>query len=360
MILRPSALYRLSKCAYSGLFKEDESDQSDAAAEGSCAHKVAELILQMRGGEPDLTGERFFDIEVTDEMLEYVRVYTDHVTELTGKRYVELHVTDILGGMQGTTDCVIWDEPNKRVHVIDLKYGYKWVEPYCNLQLVAYAEGLNVPHDWDIKLTIVQPRAYHPHGRIRTWHTHRLGDDYQSVVSEIKDTIVRCQSPNPSAVAGSWCEYCPGCKNCATFDAAVNESLDVVSRTGVNDEYSPEDLAVYYRSIEDAEQMISFKKKVLESLIEQSILNGSQVPGYQTQPTYSRSQWSKDISELKALGRVFGVEMTDEVAITPAQAKKRGLSSDVVKKLTYSAQTGTKIKRVDARLAAQLFSSKEV
>ena len=72
----------------------------------------------------------------------------------------------------GTGDAVILDRVNKTIEIVDLKGGRGVVvEAVGNKQLRTYALGavLANPGDWrTVRVTIVQPRAPHPDGRIRS------------------------------------------------------------------------------------------------------------------------------------------------------------------------------------------------
>ena len=69
-------------------------------------------------------------------------------------------------------DFYLYDQAEKTLYVTDLKYGYEIVEPFENWQALAYAAGVAalpgmVPDK--VVITIVQPRAPHRRGPIRTW-----------------------------------------------------------------------------------------------------------------------------------------------------------------------------------------------
>jgi len=349
--MRPSGIARALNCSYSATIP-DTGESSEAAEEGSAAHRLAEHWL--KGGDPnDLIGEPY----ITPEMVEYVHTYVEYCQSLQerGATWIECKLSNIFDVMEGTADFVFVDDVNRTIEIVDLKYGYKWVEPYMNPQLTCYVDGFKPHGNVNINLTIVQPRVYHPQGSIRTWHTSTADTAYQDTRDQIIATTWAVQSGNVTASAGSHCEYCPGRFTCKTFDAAVNAGLDYVSELGLNDEYSPDQLSTYYRSLEQVEDLLSIKKKVLQSQMESALSKGVKVDGYQMQQTFSNSKWKVSLEELKSLTEI---DVVKETLITPAEAKRRGMDAETIKELTERVPTGNKIKRVDTRLAAQLFSRK--
>lgn len=171
--------------------------ESEAAAWGTACHQVSEKCL--RGGKDaiDFLGTtektKAHIFVVDDEMAETAQVYIDYVRECgTAVVGFEVHagflpkVDDVLLIEQrfslakinppfdagGTGDAVILDRVNKTIEIVDLKGGRGVVvEAVGNKQLRTYALGavLANPGDWrTVRVTIVQPRAPHPDGRIRS------------------------------------------------------------------------------------------------------------------------------------------------------------------------------------------------
>lgn len=132
------------------------------AEEGTFAHGVAEQIL--KGGQPTCE----------PDMLRHVKVYTDYVDELFRDgdvRAIEKRV-EVLPGVWGTADAIVWQEKTRTLHIVDLKYGTGVaVEVSNNLQLKIYALAALKTMKLNAKLvvaTIVQPRLPHPDGLIRS------------------------------------------------------------------------------------------------------------------------------------------------------------------------------------------------
>ena len=235
---------------------------SDAASLGTAAHLLGELTINA-GAEtpedwkrPDKVDGKGKVYPVDKDMSAAVGVYTRYVKQQaaggevsTETRFRLPHIHDALFG---TNDCLIV-KPMISLHVIDYKHGtgkiveivdeeyhdqLKFVanddtETICyyppiehvNPQLLIYALGA-LTHVFDmfynVKLTIVQPRADHDHGPIRSvvlkpetirhWGLHSL-----------KPAVKECFSENPRYAIGPWCRFCPA----IACPAVVKRSMEL-------------------------------------------------------------------------------------------------------------------------------------
>lgn len=131
----------------------------------------------------------------------------------------------------GTADLSIVDE-FVMLEVIDLKYGKgKIVEAEIdgefNPQLAAYALGIANKYDFNfdlVRLTIAQPRAEHPKGRIRS--ITKGIDDLEKWVGIFRDGIARCLEPSaPLHAHREHCFFCPAKNICPEYpNVAVREA----------------------------------------------------------------------------------------------------------------------------------------
>ena len=168
--------------------------ESEAAAWGTACHQVSEKCLRSGKDAVEFLGTtektKAHSFVVDDEMAETAQVYIDYVHEATRQALVaslehkpisvvllieqEFSLAKINPPFDagGTGDAVILDKVNKTIEIVDLKGGRGVVvEAVGNKQLRTYALGavLANPGDWrTVRVTIVQPRAPHPDGRIRS------------------------------------------------------------------------------------------------------------------------------------------------------------------------------------------------
>ena len=129
------------------------------------------------------------EIEVDDEIVETAEVFVDYVrgrldsqTDLKVEQRFSLEALEPPFDAGGTADAVILNYAAESIEVVDLKGGRGiTVEAVGNKQLRTYALGAIManPGPWKaVTVTIVQPRAPHPDGRIRseTFHVADLLD----------------------------------------------------------------------------------------------------------------------------------------------------------------------------------------
>ncbi len=174
--LAPSAAHRWIRCPGSVPMSKGIGDTgSSYAAEGTWAHKLAEVRLE---GRETLTEDEIADlVGLTGEtydtaaMDEPVRYYVDYVKSLGGDLFTEqrLSLTEITGeeGARGTADAVILR--GSELVIADLKFGQGVkVDAVENPQLTIYAGAavrtfapMMDEELAQIRLIIIQPRLDH-------------------------------------------------------------------------------------------------------------------------------------------------------------------------------------------------------
>jgi hypothetical protein len=183
---------------------------SPAAEEGTRAHRYFEEHLR---------GERNLALIEEPEMFDYLSSCADwvesQVEELQGALYVEerLDFGERFGyvGLTGTADVLVVSPDT--ILLGDLKYGAGPVEVEENLQMLTYLVG--AVHQYGprsrYQLAILQPRAAHPNGRIRTWALSH--DRLEAFASELERAIAGNYGGGPAKVGGHCRKYCPalGC-----------------------------------------------------------------------------------------------------------------------------------------------------
>jgi hypothetical protein len=215
--LSPSGAKRFMACPGSIRLSEGIPRRDSVfSAEGTAAHELAEKCLRTGFDAAKYLGEKIGEFEVTDEMAVAVQSYVDYVrwfiergwTVVLEERVDLSHVVD---GMSGMADCYAYKDDH--VAIIDYKHGRGVaVEAYENPQPMSYALGvlkrLSNQHKFNkVSLTIVQPRASHPRGGIRTWET--TPERLESFAGELADAAFATLDPEAPLVPGDHCQFCP-------------------------------------------------------------------------------------------------------------------------------------------------------
>lgn len=204
---------------------------SEFAREGTAAHAVAELALSKNVPPSTYAGTTIEGVEVTEEMADYVAIFVDYCKQLIAdttpfdvrddyywiERKFDLSSLNTPAPMFGTADFVVYDTATRELEVVDLKYGQGVVvEVKGNKQLRYYALGAalslqGIPIE-SVKITVVQPRAMHPDGIIRSETLDYL--DLIAFAGELLEAARATQAPDAALNPGSHCRFCPASGMC--------------------------------------------------------------------------------------------------------------------------------------------------
>lgn len=349
--LAPSAAHRWLHCPGSVRLSDGmPNETSSFAAEGTAAHELCAAVLTQGGSAADRLGQyvdiktasivdtptdtddenRFF--EITEEMADAVAMYVDHVKGLAGANSgleVEqrLDMTHLHPGIFGTGDATVFDPVDRHLHVCDFKYGKGVaVDADDNPQLLLYAAGAaRRLHNAQIeKLTmhIVQPRAPHPKGPIRSYEIDLLD------LFEFEDTLAAAAAetdkPDAAVVAGDWCRFCPAQPVCPTvrakrLAAAAEEFGDIGEPIALAppETLSDEKLGALLR---EADQIGNYVKAVQEYAHAQAMV-GKMPAGFKLVAKRAVRKWRND-DEAKAKLLALAIEPFEEPKLkSPAKVE---------------------------------------
>lgn len=373
--------------------------ESEAAAWGTACHAISEDCLRNGRDAVEWIGRTIktkeHEIEVDEEMADTAQTYIDYVLGQLGRAdirtpmpetrpscFIEQRFTlDQLKppfDAGGTADAVIYNPNTKTLEVIDLKGGRGVVvEVENNKQLRTYGLGamLAFPKlDIDrIRVTIVQPRAGHKDGIIRSeefspvdlmeWTTDLLaamdraktaGDE----LANIKGELSREAWGKSHLRTGEHCRFCPAAAICpaqeqASLDAAGVwfDDLDKPQLRNTPDELDPERLA----KVLDMADMIESWLSAVRALAHRLAETGTEIPNYQLVEKIGRRKWRDEddvVMGLSAAG-VLVEELYDRKLKSPAQvektlgAKRKKALEAVLTSLTEKPVTGTNLVRAD-------------
>lgn len=234
-LLSASSAHRWLNCHPAPLLEEQHPDsESDAAAEGTEAHELAEYLLRSAQGEDitEPTKGRFF----CEEMVEHAQAYAEFVTttlnEGTTGAFLaveqRLDFSHIVPDGFGTGDALIVD--NGILTVIDFKYG-KGVEVSAvdNPQMQLYALGalhqFGMIYDiHQVRMIIFQPRL----------HNISVAEKTVAELVEWAETVVKPAAQQATTGegelnAGSWCQFCRHAPACT---AIAKQHFDIVPTKG--------------------------------------------------------------------------------------------------------------------------------
>ncbi|MDI3304636.1 MAG: DUF2800 domain-containing protein [Burkholderia multivorans] len=384
--LSPSGAFRWMKCPGQPAFTAHMPNHSSRyAAEGTVAHHVGEAALRSGKDAKDFIGETI-EAEVNGKpewftvdkpMADAVQVYVDWARTIAGDDkhvlLLEQQVTlEPLGiPVWGTSDCVIYVPSLFLLIVGDYKHGQGHpIEVKDNEQLRIYALGaietVAKPRGWHVdrvQTTIIQPRAPHPLGPIRS-HTYSVLD-LLDFASDLTDAAARCgeaadcleltQANDPLAdqaadtfhseflVPGEWCKWCPAENSCP---ARVVAAQQVVPVTFMRD-LPPATMMTFEQKAEllkridtlDVEGWI----KSLRGSVQAELEAGATHPDWKLVPKRAIRTWSKPEAEIvQALEPLVAtkLDLYDMKLVSPAQAEKLIGKKNFPKDLAVSVSSG--------------------
>lgn len=325
--------------------------------------KDIETIYQIEGraahtfGEQALRGEKLLDhvwvdtedgkkeFPVDDVMREAIGLYVDTVRELHarlgGTLYIErtfdLGIIGPPEPMFGTADvAIVGDE---WIDIVDLKYGSGVVvEVIDNVQLFYYALGailaeftrrimdssspVMVEEDETIlhaacrlfkrvRITIVQPRAPHTDGPVRS-SLEFTGADVEAFAERLMERARATQAADAPLTAGSWCQFCPARGHCPE----LARHAQLVAQTDFESVPMEAPPDVEHMPIEQVAKMLG-SVKVLEIFVrslyervQRELEAGAVVPGWKMVMKRAQRVWA-DPEELKTWAKATGLKPRD-------------------------------------------------
>lgn len=336
-LLSPSSAARWMRCPASVVVTRDmPEDSSPYAIEGTCAHRLAELLLNGADGFPAEEAAKVIAAGVDpDSLVEPVRVYVDYVRSLGSEIVTEVSLDISLitkePEARGTSDAVVFSEGV--LHVCDLKYGKgEPVSADGNPQLAIYAGAALAAFDFlgeirEVCMHIVQPRL----NSISVWRVSvdelmafladvtRAGAQCLHLLDEYQDPdTVPAESFSPGAKA---CRFCRNRGKCA---ALAKYALSVAGL----------DLPAPLKASLDVQQLAYILDRIglikswmgeVEAAAHAALMEGREVPGYKLVEGRAGSRKWTDESKAEKLLKAWKVPADFRYVkslISPTQAEK--------------------------------------
>lgn len=385
-----SASSRNFKCAGAlALTMHLPDTTSEAADWGTCAHQISERCLRDGGDADRFIGTtekgKEHSFEVDEEMADCAQVYVDYVRSVDGpgklfwiEQRFSLASLNPPFDAGGTGDAVIYLPAEKRLEIVDLKGGRGVVvAAKGNPQLRTYAlgallanKGLDVEQ---VTVTIVQPRAAHPDGRIRSETFHLIdlmewASDMMAAMRRAKEAMDRKAIMPESAWAATYLspgDHCRDtfCKAQATCPALRQKTLDAVGvyfdpiddtpkLANAPDSGSPEERAARLDMLDMIEGWISAVRGHEHRMAEM----GQPAPGYGLVEKTGREKWAEG-AEDKVRAVVKAVALPEDKWLNPGKLRTPKQVREALKKakadisalagLSETPKGGTNLVRID-------------
>lgn len=370
--LPASGAYRWTACPGSVRLAKGLPDvDTEYSLEGTAAHAMAERILK---GQLYLVEDQ--------DMVENVKVFTDYVLgrkhELNAALFVEQKLD--LGALKppvpmfGTGDAIL--ATPSLLEIVDLKYGKGVVvevenEDGPNLQLMTYGLGAYLALRpvvrsgiKTIRLTIVQPRADHPDGHIRSVDV--TPDTLNVFATWLMEKARDTQKPDAPLVPGKHCRFCKAEGHCPAL-RKQSVALAQVDFEAVQPVATPPDPELL--TLEQVANIVSKAGVVenwftaLRARLYRELGEGKAVPGFKIVAKRGKRVWA-DQDMAREFFRQNGLtdeEMNEPVELrSPAQMEKVVGKAGVPSDLYVTVSSGTTLVPSSDKRPAVALSAGEV
>lgn len=328
--------------------------ESDSRREGKAASWLAARILRGHIMPQDAADQKAPNgWVITDEMVNHVVAFADYARSLGGAMIHE--TTPVVlgnGEVQGHVDDTIAFIAGQTLHIVDLRYGWKVVEPDRDPTLMCYGLGLANAMTARIVLHIYQPRPFHPDGPARSWTIPA------SEATQWHDWLVNMAMMGNRgmdiAQPGNHCHRhnCPAQGTCAVLRQSVYADHDRMVGRGLDRKMTPAELAAELDFLERAEDLLKSRKAGVEAEAEGRARSGEFIQGWEVVMRKGQRKFTVDGPAVFAK---TGIDPYVQKVCTPAELERRGANKEVVKTITDTPNIGTKLQRVDVKATERMF-----
>ncbi len=322
--------------------------ESKTAAWGTACHQIAEHCLR-DGKSADefagmLTKTERFEFEFDDEMIYVTQEFVTYCvsrglayekeTQDEFKVWIERKFSFAALNPPfeagGTGDCILYFPEWKMLEIVDLKAGRGVVvEVKENYQARSYALGaLLAFSDLDVETvrsTIVQPRAPHADGRIRSedipvgelidWTVDLLEAMQRSKQAKDEFDALGGNSVLFDEWVERWlrpgkCTFCPAAGLCPALKkqahAAAGIWFDELDKPVIGNAVPIESTEALGRTLDSLEMIEEWISSV-RAYAHQRAENGETIPGWMLVDKIGNRAWKKDV-DAETIAKAFGVE----------------------------------------------------
>lgn len=259
----------------------------------------------------------------------------------------------------GRTDFGACDFAAKVIYAWDYKFGHGYVPAFENWQVVDYVIGVanhfgvRIDETWTIDGAIYQPRSFHSDGPVKRWNFK--GDKLLELQGKLHKAAMAASDPNAPYQTGPQCDYCPGRFACPALQAVAGFAIDRSLR-GLPHTLTPANAGLALRQIRAARERLEAMETGLEEQVKAYVRKGDPTTGWEIFPSTGREKWTVPVSEVVAIGAALGIELAKpQEAITPAQARKKGLSEKIVADLAKAPAGEMKLKPLEEKNIRKAF-----
>ena len=189
-------------------------------------------------------------------------------------------------------------------------------------------------------LRVHQPRAFHHRGPLREWCI-----DYPTLMSYHARIVDRLSQAPDTLQTGDMCIKCPALADCPAARERDMRAIDATAQTFSDDLPDPV-LAQQYDLLEYAVKAMEARRDALGELMTHRIGEGHAFQGFGLKPRYGHTKWNTGLTG-GLMRAITGIDCSKDGLVTPAEAKRRGVSDAVIEQMTTRPMIGQKLTRID-------------
>jgi len=339
----PSKMERYGVCpgAHNLLERTPARERTVYATEGTEAHDIldAGLNTYCASAKEALDNSIHCVADIDDTTLAAVQDCLDYVwgifevinnqygdLVMFTEQYVNPPIHILPGEAAGYCDIALFSRKARKLWIIDFKNGVGVVkEAEENKQMKQYGAGflfdedlkLVNPADVDtVVLVIVQPRAFHPKGPVRSWETTPgyLAD----YLFDLEEDIEKCLDPNAPLNPGvEQCQFCEARSVCPAIEArnlmVIHPQVRQVEQIPTIKLPDPKSLDVTRLSqVKQSFELLRIWMKGVDTHVDELLRSGVHVPGYKIVESEPRREWYGDEQDrVKKLAALIGCKEDD-------------------------------------------------
>lgn len=365
---RPSKMALTVACTGSVQMQERYPDESGPeAAQGTVAHECLAQLLRY-GTMPALGSVITQDGHAitVDEDMHYGAQMAYNVilawnTPVTIEQGLPCHsIHRECGGTPDVRGYVVGDG---LIRLLDYKYGFGIVDPFENWQLLSYLSGyldeLGI-HDLSVgvEFTIVQPRASHRDGPIRTWSF--LASDVRAQFNIMRTKCEEASSDKAMCTPGAHCyqQRCSAAQGCDALHRSTYNTLAYIRKPEAFD-LDPQAAAREFRLLKEAESIIRARKEGLEVRVMSDVEKGIVNPYYVVGNINKHRAWKPGMENAAiGIGALYGKNLCQpRRAMSPSQAEKEmgAVDAALIKDCWYKPVGERKLVEFDNAATRKIF-----
>lgn len=342
--LSPSSASTWRYCAaYPSMRKLYPGEESEDAKEGTAAHWVAWQMLQGLPLSLDMVYSN--GVMITQEMIDGAELLISYMFAIAPPESWNIEQPVVIFDdldCWGTPDAWAYNETTRTLHVVDYKFGHRFVDEFENEQGILYCKGLIdliqnnygvYDQDLNVEFTIVQPRCFYRGEPVRTWKFK--ASEIRGHINMLRMAAERALDVDPVATTNSGCRYCPARHDCPALQKATCADIETSTQsTPIN--IGAHAAAVELKMLERARDRMDARITGLQEFVLSKIRSGERVPHYQAIQGYKHRAWTVSEEEVIALGLAFEKDLTKRSLVTPSQAIKLGIDESVITEYSHT------------------------